>query len=60
MLAFARRQDLRPEPVDVPDLVKGMTDLLQRSIGPMVRIETRFPLGLSLAQVDATNSNWRC
>jgi PAS domain S-box-containing protein len=53
MLAFARRQDLRPEPVDVPDLVKGMTDLLQRSIGPMVRIETRFPLGLSLAQVDA-------
>jgi PAS domain S-box-containing protein len=53
MLAFARRQDLRPEPVDVPDLVRGMTDLLQRSIGPMVRIETRFPLGLSLAQVDA-------
>jgi PAS domain S-box-containing protein len=53
MLAFARRQDLRPEPVDVPDLVKGMTDLLQRSIGPMVRIETRFPLGLTLAQVDA-------
>jgi CheY-like chemotaxis protein len=30
-----------------------MSDLLQRSIGPMVRIETRFPLGLSLAQVDA-------
>jgi len=53
MLAFARRQDLQPEPVDVPDLVKGMTDLLQRSIGPMVRIETHFPLGLSLAQVDA-------
>jgi PAS domain S-box-containing protein len=53
MLAFARRQDLRSEPVDLPDLVKGMTDLLQRSIGPMVRIETRFPLGLPLARVDA-------
>jgi PAS domain S-box-containing protein len=53
MLAFARRQELKPEPVDVPDLVRGMTDLLQRSIGPMVQIETRFPLGLSCARVDA-------
>jgi CheY-like chemotaxis protein len=53
MLAFARRQDLKPEPVDIPDLVKGMTDLLQRSIGPMVRIETHFPLGLPRARVDA-------
>ncbi|WP_457093990.1 ATP-binding protein [Microvirga sp. P5_D2] len=41
------------EPVDLPDLVKGMTNLLQGSIGPMVRIETRFPLGLPLARVDA-------
>lgn len=53
MLAFARRQDLKPEPVDVPDLVLGMADLLRRSIGPSVRIETRFPLGLPLARVDA-------
>lgn len=53
MLAFARRQDLRPEPVAVPDLVLGMADLLRRSIGPSVRIETRFPLGLPLARVDA-------
>jgi len=53
MLAFARRQELKPEPVDIPDLVKGMTDLLQRSIGPMVRIETRFPLGLLCARADA-------
>ncbi|WP_262032314.1 MHYT domain-containing protein [Microvirga sp. Mcv34] len=52
LLAFARRQELTAEPVDVPDLVKGMTDLLQRSIGPMVQIETRFPLGLSCAHVD--------
>jgi PAS domain S-box-containing protein len=53
MLAFARRQDLKPEPVDVPDLVLGMADLLRRSIGPSVRIETRFPLGLARARVDA-------
>ncbi len=53
MLAFARRQDLKTESIDVPDLVKGMADLLQRSIGPMVQIETRFPLRLPFAQVDA-------
>ncbi|GJD51556.1 Sensor histidine kinase RcsC [Methylobacterium crusticola] len=53
MLAFARRQELTPEAVDLPSLVRGMTDLLQRSIGPGVRIETRFPLGLPPALVDA-------
>ncbi|MDR7040388.1 PAS domain S-box-containing protein [Methylobacterium sp. BE186] len=53
MLAFARRQELKPEVVDLPGLVRGMTDLLQRSIGPLVRIETRFPLGLPRVMVDA-------
>jgi PAS domain S-box-containing protein len=53
MLAFARRQDLRPEAVDVPALVRGMEDLLQRSLGPQMRIETRFPLGALRARADA-------
>jgi PAS domain S-box-containing protein len=53
MLAFARRQELKPAAVDVPDLVRGMADLLQRTIGPDVRIETRFPVRLARAQVDA-------
>ena len=53
MLAFARRQDLKPEVIDLPYLVRGMADLLQRSIGPTIGIETRFPLGLSRAEVDA-------
>ncbi|WP_371347151.1 MHYT domain-containing protein [Ancylobacter sp. IITR112] len=53
MLAFARRQDLKPEAVDVPELVLGMAEMMRRSIGPAVRIETRFPLGLPLARVDA-------
>lgn len=53
MLAFARRQDLKPEPVDVPELVLGMAELMRRSIGPSVKIETRFPLGLPPARVDA-------
>jgi PAS domain S-box-containing protein len=53
MLAFARRQDLKPEPLNVPDLVRGMEELLRRSVGPQGRIETHFPLGLARAQVDA-------
>ncbi|HEY4143430.1 MAG TPA: PAS domain S-box protein [Pseudolabrys sp.] len=44
MLAFARRQELKQERIDIPALVRGMTDLLQRSLGPSVSIETRFPL----------------
>ncbi len=53
MLAFARRQELKPEAVDLARLVRNMSDLLQRSIGPAVRIETRFPVGLPPALVDA-------
>jgi PAS domain S-box-containing protein len=53
MLAFARRQDLKVEAVDLPTLVRDMSDLVQTSIGPAVQIETRFPLGLAPAQADA-------
>ena len=52
MLAFARRQHLHPEPVKLPDLVNGMSDLLNRSITSAHQIETRFPLGLPPAMVD--------
>jgi PAS domain S-box-containing protein len=53
MLAFARRTELNPEALDVPALVHGMADLLQRSLGPSVHIETRFPLSLPPARADA-------
>jgi len=52
MLAFARHQDLELRPVDVAALVRSMTDLLQRSLGPAVAIQTRFPLGLAKVQAD--------
>jgi PAS domain S-box-containing protein len=44
MLSFARRQELKLETVDVPELVRGMTELMRRALGPGVSIETRFPL----------------
>ena len=53
LLAFARKQDLQPEAVDLAELVRGMTDLLQRSLGPMVRVETHFPAGLPPVHADA-------
>ncbi len=53
LLAFARKQDLKPKPVDVQELVRGMADLLQRSLGPMVKVDTHFPLHLCCAHVDA-------
>ncbi|MGN6549796.1 MAG: MHYT domain-containing protein [Pararhizobium sp.] len=53
MLAFSRRQELRPDDVELPTLVRDMADLLQRSIGPTAEIETRFPLSLPRIRVDA-------
>jgi PAS domain S-box-containing protein len=53
MLAFARKQDLKSEAVRVPQLVSGMADLLQRSVGPKISIETRFPLGLPAIAADS-------
>jgi PAS domain S-box-containing protein len=53
MLAFARRQELQSETIHVPELVRGMTDLLERSIGQSISIETRFPLALKPIRADA-------
>ena len=43
MLAFARRQELKREPIDVAALVVGMEDLLNQSLGPL------FDLNIELA-----------
>jgi PAS domain S-box-containing protein len=53
MLAFARRQELKLEMVDAPALVRGMSELLQSSLGPRMRIELRFPLSLRSVLADS-------
>ena len=53
LLAFARRQNLKVDRVDLPRLLSGMNDLVQRSIGPEWPISTRFPLKLPLVSADA-------
>ncbi|OJF91117.1 hybrid sensor histidine kinase/response regulator [Pararhizobium antarcticum] len=52
LLAFARRQDLKVEPVDLKTLVAGMSDLLARSVGPNVRVAMALPDTLPLTLVD--------
>jgi len=52
MLAFARKQELKLATVDPASLVRGMADLMQRTLGAEVMIETRFPLVLRSVRAD--------
>lgn len=52
MLAFARRQTLAPEPVDVIALINGMVDLLQRSLGPQYELQLPQTDLVAVASVD--------
>ena len=52
MLAFARRQELKPETVDIPSLVESMVEMLRRSLGPGIQISTDFQTDLPPIRVD--------
>ena len=53
MLAFARRQELHMEAVDVADLIGQTIGLLERAIGPDIAIQTNIPAGLAPIHTDA-------
>ena len=52
LLAFARQQVLAPEVVDINALVRGMEDLLRRSLGEAVSIEFSEQAGVWPIEVD--------
>ena len=52
LLAFSRQQPLAPEPVDPNKLVAGMSDLLRRTLGENVAIETVLAGGLWRTHAD--------
>jgi PAS domain S-box-containing protein len=52
MLAFARKQELKPTAIDLRALVQEISSLLQRSAGPTITIDTVFPLTLHQTLVD--------
>ena len=53
LLAFARRQDLKPEATDLSQLLDGMRALMDRSLGPLIAIDFSVEAGLPPARVDA-------
>ncbi|MGR4845191.1 ATP-binding protein [Rhizobium sp. LARHSG275] len=46
LLAFSRQQPLAPEVIDLNKLVGGMSELLRRTLGEQIRIETVLAGGL--------------
>jgi signal transduction histidine kinase len=52
LLAFARKQELKAQATDVRRLVSDMFNLIERSVGPMVRVELRAEDSLPAIDVD--------
>jgi signal transduction histidine kinase len=52
LLAFSRRQPLDPKPVDVNVLVNGMSDMVHRTLGEMIAVETVLGAGLWRVEAD--------
>jgi PAS domain S-box-containing protein len=52
LLAFSRRQPLDPRPIDVNTLVQGVSELMHRSLGETVAIETVLGAGVWRVEVD--------
>jgi PAS domain S-box-containing protein len=53
LLAFSRRQTLDPKPTAVNRLVFGMEDLINRTVGPSIKVEVVGAAGLWPIRVDA-------
>ena len=53
MLAFARRQQLNIETLSLRDLIGGMIDLLDRSLGPEIVLSVDLPDNLPPVRADA-------
>ena len=54
LLAFARQDAPDPEPLDANRVVAGMLDLLRRTLGERIEIDTVSARGLWLTRIDAS------
>jgi PAS domain S-box-containing protein len=54
LLAFSRRQHLQPQPVDLNQLVDGMTDLLESTLGRRVEVTASLDPAAWAAMADAS------
>jgi PAS domain S-box-containing protein len=53
LLAFARRQDLKVEPRNLADLIRGAVDLIERSAGSQIELRLALPADLPPTLIDA-------
>ncbi len=53
LLAFSRRQPLAPRPLDPNQLVQATSDLMRRTLGETVTIQTRLASDLWIVEADA-------
>ena len=53
LLAFARRQTLDPKPLNANDLIADMEEMIRRTIGPAIEMETALAVGLWTTICDA-------
>ena len=54
LLAFSRRQTLAPVPTDVNALIRGLEELVRRSVGPAIEVSVRDTPALWTALIDPT------
>jgi signal transduction histidine kinase len=54
LLAFSRRQALKPKPIDLNEAITQLQDLLRSTIGGSVQVESMLTPGLWKALVDPT------
>ena len=52
LLAFSRQQTLAPRPTDATRLVNGMEDLIRRTVGPAITVESIGAGGLWATNID--------
>jgi PAS domain S-box-containing protein len=53
LLAFARRQTLDPKSLNANELITGIEELIRRTVGPAIELETVLAIGLWPTHCDA-------
>jgi len=53
LLAFSRRQTLDPKPTDINKLIRGLEELICRTVGPSIEVEVVGQVGLWPALIDS-------
>ena len=57
LLAFSRKQIIKPRPMDLNEAISGMLPMLQRLVGEDVEVVTELAPGLGLVRADADQTS---